>query len=146
MAKLFPIAFAVGLLLGCGGHYKPTQPVELAPEACCTIGDMELQHFQGCRVGGRRCKKGEIYWMQGSVTCGPVDEANCAGGRCCHYKPRYRPGLGTPEDTAGDESAAPPDEAGDDEAGDDDAGDADDDAGDADDDAPDDADADPDAE
>ena len=55
---------------------------------------MDLKNFKGCRIGGRRCGRGEIYWMQGSVSCTAIDEANCLGGRCCHYRPRYRPGLG----------------------------------------------------
>lgn len=108
MRTSFPIplvVFALGLLAGCGGRHQPTMPVEQAPEACCTQGDMDLQKFAGCRVGGR-CRQGEVFWMRGAVACGPVDDASCAGGRCCHYRPRYNPGLGA----AADETSDPADE------------------------------------
>ena len=100
----FPILFAFVLLVGCGGRHQPSMPVEQAPEACCTKGDMQLQHFSGCRVGGRRCGEREVYWMRGAVTCGPVDTANCAGGRCCHYRPR----VDTAAETAAVEPVEPP--------------------------------------
>jgi hypothetical protein len=38
----------------------------------------------GCRLTGR-CRRDEPVWMRGNVTCGPVDEAECLGGRCCTY-------------------------------------------------------------
>ncbi len=106
-------AALLGVLGGaaCGGRYKSTEAAS-APEACCTWSDPELKNFRGCRVGGRHCTRGEIYWMQGAVRCGPVDEANCDGGRCCHYEPRYRPGLGQPgpQTTPPEDPAAPPSE------------------------------------
>jgi hypothetical protein len=102
MRTAFPIpgVLAFALLVGCGGRHQPTEPVERAPEACCTAGDMQLQKFAGCRVGGRRCGEREVYWMRGAVTCGPVDAGNCAGGRCCEYRPRYDPSIGAPPSEA----------------------------------------------
>jgi hypothetical protein len=105
MPTSFPIPLVVLVLglAGCGGRHQSTAPVERAAEACCTVGDAELQHFAGCRVGGGRCRQAEVFWMRGAVTCGPVDADNCAGGRCCHYRPRYDPAAGgQPEGVAGE--------------------------------------------
>jgi hypothetical protein len=101
------MVLVLGLAPGCGGRHPPTQPVDRAPEACCTDADEQLQQFAGCRVGGR-CRQSEVFWMRGAVTCGPVDEASCANGRCCHYRPRYNPDLGAPADA--DETPEPPGE------------------------------------
>lgn len=90
---------AAGVLMGGAcSVVKPEQPVERTPEACCTWGDFQLQHFKGCRIPTRDCRasKGERYWMRGYVSCGPVDEASCDGGRCCSYKPQYDANLAEP--------------------------------------------------
>jgi hypothetical protein len=81
--------------VGCS-VVKSDQPVEQTPQACCTEADPQLQHFQGCRVARRSCHKDERWWIRGYVTCTAVDEANCAGGRCCEYRPQYDPAAGQP--------------------------------------------------
>lgn len=85
------------LLAGCRA-IKPDVSVEGAPQACCTSADPKLQNFEGCRVTGGNCqmRKGEKFWMRGAVSCGPVDEAACEGGRCCHYVQRYDPSINDP--------------------------------------------------
>jgi hypothetical protein len=91
--------WAAGMLLGGAcSVIKPEASIERTPQACCTWGDFQLQHFKGCRIPTRDCRasKGERYWMRGYVTCGPVDEANCDGGRCCSYKPQYADDLAEP--------------------------------------------------
>lgn len=95
-------ALGLGLLFALGSvGCRPVPPeasVEGVPQACCTEGDTELQNFAGCRIPTRKCRsrRGEKWWMRGSVHCGPVDEANCAGGRCCSYQPQYNPDLSEP--------------------------------------------------
>ncbi|MCA9653628.1 MAG: hypothetical protein H6712_07755 [Myxococcales bacterium] len=87
----------LGLLCGCHS-IKPEASIEGAPQACCTIADPQLKSFKGCRIPHRNCKsrQGEKWWMRGSVSCGPVDEANCDGGRCCTYQQQYDPSIGAP--------------------------------------------------
>jgi len=92
------LGFALGVLLaGCRG-IKPEASVEGYPQACCTSADAKLENFKGCRLTGGNCKarKDERWWMRGDVACGPVDEGNCAGGRCCHYRKRYDPSINQP--------------------------------------------------
>lgn len=85
------------LFAGCRA-IEPDVAVNGAPQACCKTADEKLQHFTGCRVTGGNCqlRRGEAYWMRGSVACGPVDEAQCEGGRCCTYEPRYDPSINDP--------------------------------------------------
>lgn len=93
------LGIALGLLLlpACR-TIKPDASVEGFPQACCTTADPKLQSFEGCRLTGGNCKirKGEKWWMRGDVACGPVDEASCEGGRCCHYRQRYDPSINQP--------------------------------------------------
>jgi len=93
------LGIALGLLLlpGCR-TIKPDASVEGYPQACCTTADPKLQSFEGCRLTGGNCKirKGEKWWMRGDIACGPVDEASCEGGRCCHYRQRYDPSINQP--------------------------------------------------
>lgn len=102
----FPPAILVAALLGLAAGactaVKKEASVEFAPQACCTEADAELQHFKGCRLPRRNCHKEEKWWMRGHVTCGPVDEASCAGGRCCEYKAQYDPSVGKPAEEAAD--------------------------------------------
>ena len=100
MSKL--LSSCLGMLLwqlsaGCSA-IKPDASVEGAPQACCKSADPKLQHFEGCRVTGGNCsmRRGEKFWMRGSVACGPVDEAGCEGGRCCEYQKRYDPSINQP--------------------------------------------------
>ncbi len=88
---------ALGLLLGCH-PVKPEVSIEGAPQACCLSADPTLQNFKGCRIPRRRCKsrQGEKFWMRGAVSCGPVDEQQCEGGRCCAYQQQYDPNLTEP--------------------------------------------------
>lgn len=92
------LSLLFSLLAGACSRINPEEPVERTPMACCTWGDFKLQNFKGCRIPTRDCRssKGERYWMRGYVTCGPVDEASCDGGRCCSYKPQYDEGLAEP--------------------------------------------------
>ena len=97
------VAFALLLLPNAGcTAVKKDEPVEHAPQACCTEADAQLQHFKGCAVSRRNCRREERWWMRGFVTCGPVDEANCAGGRCCEYRPQYDAGVGEGAAAAGE--------------------------------------------
>lgn len=98
-----PPLLVAGLLAGLAvagacQTIKPDAAVEGFPQACCTEADPKLEQFQGCRLTGGNCKarKGETWWMRGDVACGPVDEAACAGGRCCHYRKRYDPSINKP--------------------------------------------------
>jgi len=104
MSKLLPpclgIVSGLFLCLSLGGcrQIQPEAAVEGIPQACCTSADPKLQDFKGCRIPQRSCKsrKGEKFWMRGSVSCGPVDEAQCAGGRCCSYRAQYDANLSEP--------------------------------------------------
>jgi hypothetical protein len=91
-------AAAVGLLLGACARIKPEDPIDRAPQACCTSSDFQLKNFKGCRVSGGECRasKNERFWMRGYVVCGPVDKVNCEGGRCCSYEAQYDPNLSEP--------------------------------------------------
>lgn len=100
MSKLLSSCLGMSLWLlspGCRA-IKPDVSVEGAPQACCKSADPELQNFEGCRVTGGNCqmRKGEKYWMRGAVSCGAEDEAQCEGGRCCHYQQRYDPSINKP--------------------------------------------------
>lgn len=94
----FALIVCIGLLLGtgCRARYDASEPIQAIPQACCSTGDPELKHFEGCRPTGR-CKAGEPYWMRGAIMCGPVDETACSGGRCCEYRV---PEASTPEPDA----------------------------------------------
>jgi hypothetical protein len=100
MSKLLSLCLGMSLGVlptGCR-TIKPDVAVEGAPQACCRSADPKLQNFAGCRVAGGNCqmRRGEKYWMRGAVACGAVDEAQCEGGRCCHYQPRYDPSINKP--------------------------------------------------
>jgi hypothetical protein len=85
-------------LPGCS-VIKDDASVDGAPQACCSAADSKLKEFEGCRIlhrGSCKARKGEKFWMRGHVMCGPVNEAECAGGRCCTYKPQYDPGINEP--------------------------------------------------
>ena len=75
------------ILLALGGCRVsgPEEPVPQTGHACCTSTDATQQHFSGCHVRRTPCRRAEVVEMFGRVTCGPVDEANCEGGRCCTY-------------------------------------------------------------
>ncbi|MBL4687784.1 MAG: hypothetical protein JKY37_24555, partial [Nannocystaceae bacterium] len=78
---------------GCRG-VAPADPIERTDQACCAEADANLTHFKGCVVGKRNCSKKRKWWMRGDVTCGPIDTAQCADGRCCHYRQQYDPSIG----------------------------------------------------
>jgi hypothetical protein len=85
-------------LPGCS-VIKDDASVDGAPQACCRAADSQLKEFEGCRIlhrGSCKARRGEKFWMRGHVMCGPVNEAECAGGRCCTYKPQYDPGINEP--------------------------------------------------
>ncbi|MCX4244620.1 hypothetical protein [Paraliomyxa miuraensis] len=116
MSKRLPpilgLGLGIALAAGLGGcrTIKADAPVEGAAEACCTHADFELKNFEGCRIPGRHCGGEEKFWMRGNVVCGPVDAAQCEGGRCCSYRPIYDPSLGqsvSPEDAAATQPDAP---------------------------------------
>lgn len=92
------LGMTLALLTGGCRAIKADVSVEGAPQACCKSADPKLQHFSGCRVTGGNCqmRKGEKYWMRGAVSCGPVDEGKCEGGRCCGYMQRYDPSINKP--------------------------------------------------
>jgi hypothetical protein len=116
MSKLLAVflGMSLGLLFGAC-RVSPEVSVEGAPEACCTKSDRQLQNFKGCRVGSR-CRKAEKFWMQGLVSCGPVDEAACEGGRCCHYEQLYDPNAGVPYGSEAAPGARPASDAAEPEA------------------------------
>jgi len=100
MSKLLPLGLGMTLwllLAACTG-IKPDASVEGYPQACCTIADPKLENFKGCRITPGNCqrRKAEKWWMRGDVACGPVDEAACEGGRCCHYRKQYDPSINQP--------------------------------------------------
>ncbi len=102
MSKLLPawlgMSFALLSLPGCR-VVSADVSVEGVPQACCASADPKLQSFKGCRLLQRgQCKSGadEKFWMRGDIACGPVDEAQCEGGRCCNYRPQYDPNLSEP--------------------------------------------------
>lgn len=76
----------------CKPKYLPTDPVKMAPEGCCKLGNQKMTKFAGCRLT-HRCKDDEPIWIRGAVNCTAVDEAKCFGGRCCEFQPLY----GTPD-------------------------------------------------
>lgn len=92
------LGMSLGVLFGACRAIEPDVAVEGAPQACCKTADPKLQEFEGCRVTGGNCqlRRGERYWMRGAVACGPVDEAECEGGRCCHYLQQYDPSINDP--------------------------------------------------
>lgn len=73
---------------GCHSRYAADEPVKMAPEACCRLADEGMKKFAGCRMT-HRCREDEPIWIRGAVNCSPVDEGNCAGGRCCELQPLY---------------------------------------------------------
>lgn len=102
MRKLLPLSLGslLGLLVlpGCR-VVKPEVSVEGVPQACCGSADSKLQTFKGCRIlprGSCKSRHGEKFWMRGDIACGPVDEAQCEGGRCCKYRPQYDADLSEP--------------------------------------------------
>ena len=99
---VIPVAAAIGLGAACG-RISPTEPVELIDQAWCAEANPELTQFRSCVLGRRNCPKTHKWWMRGQVTCGPVDDDKCGGGRCCNYRPQYDPSVGEP-----DEDWAPP--------------------------------------
>jgi hypothetical protein len=100
MTKLLPLwlGLSLGLLAPGCRRIAPEASVEGIPQACCASADSKLQSFKGCRIPQRGCKarRGEKFWMRGDVACGPVDEGQCAGGRCCEYRPQYDANLTPP--------------------------------------------------
>ncbi len=121
------VAFALSALPtgGCT-KIKKDEPVEHAAQACCTEADEQLQHFKGCAVTRGNCRREERWWMRGYVVCTAVDEANCAGGRCCEYRPQHdaaaqpaaqdAAGVGEEAETKAPAEAVSPDEGKADEA------------------------------
>ena len=113
--KMNPAALIVCLGLvfgsGCRARYDASEPINAIPTACCKEGDQELQHFKGCRPDGR-CKSGEPYWLRGAITCGPVDEAACAGARCCEYRTQGdSPNTSSEEESSASEPTPSPEDA-----------------------------------
>lgn len=82
----------LGLGLGCGPRFAPSEPVDMVNDACCRVANDSMTKFAGCRPTGR-CAKEEAIWMRGYISCSPVEEERCAGGRCCEYRPM----LGSPD-------------------------------------------------
>jgi len=97
------VPLLVGLWLSACGRVPPEQPIDFIDQACCSEADTKLSEFKGCLVGKKNCPKSHKWWMRGQVSCGPVDDAACAGGRCCTYLDQYDPEIGVP-----DEDWAPP--------------------------------------
>jgi hypothetical protein len=100
MSKLLPLGLGMvlGVLLAACSGFKPDVAVEGYPQACCTSADPKLENFKGCRLTSGNCKqrRHEKWWMRGDVACGPVDEGQCEGGRCCHYRKQYDPSINRP--------------------------------------------------
>lgn len=85
------------MMLGTScGKPPPTQPIELADQACCLEANDDLTAFKGCVLTRRECTKKRKWWMRGQVTCTAVDQARCAGERCCHYVGQYDASIGEP--------------------------------------------------
>lgn len=84
------IAGLVALIGGtsCRPRYAPDEPVKMGAESCCKLADEAMTKFAGCRMVNR-CREDEPVWLRGAINCGPVDEARCAGGRCCELQPMY---------------------------------------------------------
>lgn len=93
------LGIVLALALPACTAIKDDVSVDGAPQACCTTADSKLKEFEGCRIlqrGSCKARKGEKFWMRGHVVCGPVNEEECDGGRCCTYKPQYDPGINEP--------------------------------------------------
>jgi len=100
--------FALALVVGCGPRFEANEPVDMVNDACCRVANDDMSKFAGCRPTGR-CAKDEAIWMRGYISCSPVEEERCAGGRCCEYRPM----LGSPDavlhwdDSSGDDEKPP---------------------------------------
>ncbi|MBK8265534.1 MAG: hypothetical protein IPK80_29920 [Nannocystis sp.] len=86
LATSLAVAFTLGL--ACRPRYSADEPVPLASDGCCKFGNEKMTKFAGCRLA-KRCHQDEPIWLNGAVTCGPVEEQRCRGGRCCEFRPRY---------------------------------------------------------
>lgn len=94
LCRIGLVAFGLSVLgsTSCKPKYAPEDPVKMAPEGCCKLGNEKMTKFAGCRLT-HRCKDDEPIWIRGAVNCTAVDEAKCFGGRCCEFQPLY----GTPD-------------------------------------------------
>lgn len=84
MARGHALALLLGLGLGLGACHKAdlAAPLSGHQELCCKDARADNRSFVGCRATGY-CRTTEDVWVRGPVSCGAVDEAQCAGGRCC---------------------------------------------------------------
>lgn len=89
------LAFGFGFVAACTGARKvPAEaPIENIDQMCCKKGDAKSGRFGGCVVNKRACRDETPMWIRGTISCGPVNEAECLGGRCCVFGQTW----GTPD-------------------------------------------------
>ena len=88
LLRLSPLLLLGNLgIIGCSRQTPPEAPISSASQMCCAKGDVSSGKFGGCIEGfkQRQCPEDHPLWIRGVISCGPVDEAACLGGRCCEF-------------------------------------------------------------